>query len=321
MKIVDFDGIVLDATFAVQAAVDSMVSVIFESSGGHEGGPNPRNLQYRLGLNVLLRRLQLMNAVIHEIRVETERTRLLPIDQQNIVIPNLTFPLALASIEDVDSFRQMISRYGRKVGQTPELAASSGGSSRRLRLFLTGVPADQTILERQLGGDGSEDDANAVVAVIKMVAGRSRGSGQGFLVSQAVRNAVEKYAVTLAIRHYREKGWEVEDVGASKSYDLRCTRGTDELHVEVKGTTGLGETVILTRNEVLHALEWHPNVDLFVVTEIRVEGRESDHPVACGGVAQVCPNWRPVDEALTPMGYEYATGLGDIKAWKSVPLS
>jgi hypothetical protein len=59
MKVVDFDGIVLDATFSVQPPEDGVVSLVFESSGGHQSGPNPRNLQYRQGLNVLLRRLQL----------------------------------------------------------------------------------------------------------------------------------------------------------------------------------------------------------------------------------------------------------------------
>lgn len=114
------------------------------------------------------------------------------------------------------------------------------------------------------------------------------------------------------------------DVGTSESYDLRCTKGTDERHVEVKGTTGLGETVILTRNEVEHALAWHPNVDLFVVTEIRVDGRGGDHPVASGGVAHVCRNWRPAEEDLRAMGYEYTTGLGGPAAptaWRPVPPS
>src|ERR1700722_17518951 len=101
MKVVDFDGTVLDATFSVHPPEGGMVSVVFESSGGHEGGPNPRNLQYRQGLLVLLRRLQTLDAVIREIRVETERTRVLPIEQQMIVIPGRVFPLALASIGDV----------------------------------------------------------------------------------------------------------------------------------------------------------------------------------------------------------------------------
>ena len=322
MKVVDFDGTVLDATFSVQPPENEVMSVVFESSGGHDGGPNPRNLQYRQGLNVLLRRLQLMNAVVPEIRVETGRTRFLPVEHQRIVIPSRPFPVALATVENVDEFRQEISRYGRKVGQPPQLAVEGGGSSRRLRIFLMGLSTDQAVVERQLVGQGIEVDTNAVAVVVGMAAGRSRGGGQGFLVSQAVRKTVEEYAVSWAIRHYRTLGWAVEDVGAIESYDLRCTRGTEELHVEVKGTTGIGESVILTRNELLHALEWHPNVDLFVVTEICVEGRESDHPIASGGIAHVCRKWRPAEEALTPVGYDYATGLGELTAfalWNLVP--
>jgi hypothetical protein len=77
MKVVDFDGTVLDATILVQPTEVGVASVVFESSGGHEGGPNPRNLQYRQGLNVLLQRLKLLGASVPEIRVETARTRLL----------------------------------------------------------------------------------------------------------------------------------------------------------------------------------------------------------------------------------------------------
>ena len=172
-----------------------------------------------------------------------------------------------------------------------------------------------------LAGKGAEADGAAVATVVSMAAGKSRG-GQGFLVSQAVRKIIEEYAVAWAVRFYQAEGWAVEDVGSTESFDLRCTReGVNERHVEVKGTTDIGETVILTRNEVLHAHEWHPNVDLFLVTEIRVEGREGDQPTACGGVAQVCGNWQPSEDALTPVGYEYRIDLANqsaLAAWKSV---
>jgi hypothetical protein len=322
MKVVDFDGTVLDATFSVQPPEHGVASVVFESSGGHEGGPNPRNLQYRQGLNVLLQRLQRIGASVSEIRVETERTRVLPVEQQRVVIPGRTFPVSLSAVGDLNLFRQEISRYGRKVGQSPAKAAEGGGSSRRLRIFLVGVPPEQSVFERSLAGEGIEADSDAVAAVVQIAAGRSHGGGQEFLVSQAVRNAVEMYAVGWAARYYRAQGWTVTDVGASESYDLRCTRGSEEHHVEVKGTTGLGETLILTRNEVAHAREWHPAVDLFIVTDIQIDGRESDHPVASGGVACVWRNWLPAEEDLTPVGYVYATGLSRFAEpgpWISVP--
>jgi hypothetical protein len=271
MKIVDFDGTVLDATFSVQPPDEGVVSVVFESSGGRAGGPNPRNLQYRQGLNVLLRRLQLMNAVLAEIRVETERTRALPVDHQRIEIGGRPFPIALAGLGDIENFRKEISRYGRKIGQSAETAAAGGGSSRRLRFFLTGISEEQAVLERELGGTGVEADADVVGAVVQIAAGNSSHRGQGFLVSQAVRNAVERHAVDWARDHYRHGGWVVTDVGATSSYDLHCTQGHDELRVEVKGTTTAGESVILTRNEVTHAGEAFPHVELFVVSEIAIE--------------------------------------------------
>ncbi len=311
MKVVDFDGTILDATFSVLPMEGEVISLDYESSGGsHRGEPSHRNHHYRQGLNILLQRLQLMNAVIPEIRIETGTARSLPVEKQRIVIPNRPFPVALVAVANLDEFRQEISRYGREVGQAAA-GASKGGSSRRLRIFLTGVPTDQAALESQLSGRGVEADAGAVATVINMAAGRSR-RGQGFLVSSVTRKIVEEYAVAWAIRHYEAQGWIVHDVGSTESFDLRCTRdGTTERHVEVKGTTGIGETVILTRNEVLHAREWHPNVDLFVVTEIRVEGRESDKPAACGGRAHMCSNWQPAEESLIPVGYEYLTDLGN----------
>src|SRR5256885_263755 len=111
MKVVDFDRTVLDATFLVLPPEDGAASLVFESSGGHGGGPTPRTLQYRQGLNVLLQRLKLLDAIVPEVRVETARTRLLPVEQQRIAIPHRAFPVALASVSDVDAFRLEISRY------------------------------------------------------------------------------------------------------------------------------------------------------------------------------------------------------------------
>jgi hypothetical protein len=292
INIVDNDGTVLDATFSVLYG-DDQLSVVYESSGGRAGGPNPRNLQYRRGLNVLLRRLQQLDAVIDEIRVESERTRLLPVDQQRVRIENRSFPLPLAGLGDVEDLRREISRYGRKVGQSPEKAIQSGGSSRRLRIFISGVSLDAQTLERQVAGSGIDAESPAVEAVVEIAAGRARGDGQGFLVSQAVRKAVESYAVAWAMRHYTSQGWTVDDVGLTESYDLDCTRSPDRLHVEVKGTTTRGEKIILTSNEVAHARTWHPNVELFLVSDIEVYESDTDHPVPSGGTARVWSRWMP----------------------------
>lgn len=178
------------------------------------------------------------------------------------------------------------------------------------------------MLEWRVAGQGVDADSRAVEAVVEMAAGRSRGGGQGFLVSQAVRKAVESYAVARAIRHFRSQGWTVKDVGSTESYDLDCTRGLERLHVEVKGTTTIGERIILTPNEVAHARAWHPNVGLFVVSKVELAESDPDHPVPRGGTARVWPEWMPYDERLEPVGYFYGTDVADEAqpaGWLTVP--
>jgi hypothetical protein len=71
-----------------------------------------------------------------------------------------------------------------------------------------------------------------------------------------------------AIRYYEAEGWRVADVGAVESFDLRCERDGQEVHVEVKGTTGNGERIILTPNEVAHARVG--DTELFIVIGIEL---------------------------------------------------
>ena len=307
MKIRDSDGTILDATFYV-VAENGGISVVYESSGGRAGGPNPRNLQYRQGLTVLLRRLQTMNAVIDEIRVETQKTRRLAAEDQALRIEGRQFPILLSAVEDVDTLRRQISRYGRKVGQSAERSIQPGGSSRRLRIFVSQVPTDVPALEERLAGRPGEARASAseVESLAEAMEANSSGRGQGYLVSQAVRKAVEIHAVNRATQYYVAQGWTVEDAGTIESYDLNCTRPSEELHVEVKGTSTTGESVILTPNEVTHARELYPAVELFIVSNIMVDDRNPDHPVASGGSARVLRNWQIREEHLTAIGYSYS---------------
>ncbi|MFJ3722749.1 protein NO VEIN domain-containing protein [Streptomyces sp. NPDC090045] len=75
-------------------------------------------------------------------------------------------------------------------------------------------------------------------------------------------------------------GWTVEKFG--RPYDLRRTRGAEERHVEVKGTTGAATSVELTINEVLHVRDKDNTVDLYVVSDIRVD-THTDPYTASGG--------------------------------------
>ncbi|MCA2181014.1 DUF3883 domain-containing protein [Nonomuraea glycinis] len=127
------------------------------------------------------------------------------------------------------------------------------------------------------------------------------GTGTGRQSDPRKREAVERHAVDLAIQHYRQAGWTVEEVG--KPYDLRLTKAGAERRVEVKGTTGAPTSVELTANEVQHAREF-PEVDLFVVSDITVMGITPNF-TASGGTTTLLPDWEPADEDLRPTRFEY----------------
>lgn len=129
---------------------------------------------------------------------------------------------------------------------------------------------------------------------------RRRGAGR--MMDAAVRIEVERRSVEVATAHYVEAGWEVQPIG--KPYDLLCVRsGWPDLHVEVKGSTGLPANVVLTVNEVIHASE-HPT-ELAVVRDIKIDRTNPLAPVGTGGVLRVFPAWTPAPEALRVSRYDY----------------
>jgi dCTP diphosphatase len=95
------------------------------------------------------------------------------------------------------------------------------------------------------------------------------------------------------------------DVGAYTFFDLDCTRGEENLHVEVKGTISDGAKVLLTQNEVAHAKAGEAPIALFVVSAIQLTRTKEDGVSAAGGRERVL--WpREIDQGtLKPVGYEY----------------
>ncbi len=139
----------------------------------------------------------------------------------------------------------------------------------------------------------------------KKTAGQKKkvlGSGQGRQTDPLIRRKIELAAEDKAESYYQDLGWTVERVGPQKlGYDLRCKRGSEELHVEVKGTTGIGTTVILTRNEVDHCREYEA-MALFVLTEIKIDDAGD---VIDGGKPNLLDPWQLDDSRLDPREYSY----------------
>jgi hypothetical protein len=145
----------------------------------------------------------------------------------------------------------------------------------------------------------SADGRSDRLLVESVVRARIPARGQGWGGSAEGRKLIEAYAMDLAVRHYSEFWREVLDVSATQPFDLLCRDGDRELRVEVKGSTSLGVSILLTRNEVRHAEANNGRMALFVVAEITAK------PDGClGGVIQIIEPWDIRQVELEPIAFE-----------------
>jgi hypothetical protein len=113
------------------------------------------------------------------------------------------------------------------------------------------------------------------------------------------------HAVKAAITHLSTLGFtEIEDVGSVSSFDLLARGPGKQLSVEVKGSTGPANTVILTRNEVSYQKEIYPLNGLFVLSNIQLDRIPS--PVASGGEVLFISPWLITESNLKPISFEYS---------------
>jgi hypothetical protein len=130
-----------------------------------------------------------------------------------------------------------------------------------------------------------------------------RGASQGFGLSTAERRAVEMHAMRLAKAHLENLQWRVRDVSATRPYDFECKRASEEMIVEVKGTTSAGEQIVLTRNEVAAHRARHPNNGLIIVHSITLT--RGPDPTAEGGKVFMLSPWDIVEGRLSPLAFQY----------------
>ena len=134
---------------------------------------------------------------------------------------------------------------------------------------------------------------------------RRRSQGQGFGLSSAQRKAIESRAVVVATEILEANEWSVEDVGRHSSYDLHATRGDSILFVEVKGSTGSAQTVLLTKNEVRLHRDSHPRTALIVVSGIELRNDGGSWTGSAGQPVVFHP-WMPDEVDLEPLTFRYS---------------
>jgi Domain of unknown function (DUF3883) len=104
--------------------------------------------------------------------------------------------------------------------------------------------------------------------------------------------------------HLLQLRWRVRDVSSSKPYDFECARGRERLIVEVKGTTSIGDQIIMTRNEVAAHRARHPHNALIVVHSIGLV-RVPGSPKAEGGKLVMLSPWDVREDRLVPLAFQY----------------
>jgi len=129
----------------------------------------------------------------------------------------------------------------------------------------------------------------------------------------AERNrVVEARAVNVVTCWFTARGWHVTSRERDvrwPGYDLECRSdepGAAARHVEVKGTTGLGDEVLVSPNEVRFARGNPATAELFIVGHIQVQSDADGLPCATGGELVHSGPWTNLDHGPTPTGYSYA---------------
>jgi hypothetical protein len=320
-------------TSASSASIDGVQTVLFRSRSG-----NPvRNAQYNEGLELLLSRLGSLGATLTAAVVDSADTRRTGMTGAADGTSHSFIDCYLCTVNEPyyydgapfwpDEIKSGASKYPHRVGIDPaaigslsladgfDLSADVIDAARRSHLLgAQGFMADATGSPRlafrsPFTAPPSASDTQPEQGTTGEIA---TPTGQGRSVDPIRRRRVEDYAMNLARKRYESDGWVVKDVSRRNDeekgtpYDFHCTRGTEVRHVEVKGTTGSGETVLVSANERSHAeaAEVGAYSYLFVVEQVGLKTVKGN-VVAVGGSVRYDGPFDPSSHRFTPTQFRY----------------
>jgi ribosomal protein S27AE len=205
--------------------------------------------------------------------------------------PHETIVEVQSFVASIDDFSRL--NYPPSVHEVKRCALDGNGINSQLSILELAPSKIRTLLEG-IGVSPSMRSNNSIKG------------GQGFGLSQPERVAVEKRAMEVARHLYENDGWKVVDTSGSNPFDFLATRATDVRYIEVKGTTGLGASIILTHGEVNHARVVRNSAALVVVAQISLAKSEGGW-IGSGGVVTVHEDpWVLNDTMLEPTEYRYS---------------
>lgn len=194
-----------------------------------------------------------------------------------------------------DSLREWRESFDRAAVPSAMLAhwRSAGDRATLRRAALAMLEKGDVACQRLAGTLGAKPSSGSISISDRV---------QGFMADPGARRAIERHAMTVARQKFEAEGWIVTDRSATHSYDLLAEAGTQTLFIEVKGTTGSGDVIELTRLEVEFAQTNADRMALAVVARIALVGAGADAS-ASGGELIVRRPWAPAASALRPISY------------------
>jgi MrcB-like, N-terminal domain/Domain of unknown function (DUF3883) len=159
--------------------------------------------------------------------------------------------------------------------------------------------------EERLGHAPSANNPEVREALHKIsgISSPLKATGQGFGLTSAERIAVEQHAVRVATDFLIHDGYAVTNRGETESYDLLAIKNDVTRFIEVKGTTGLAERILLTANEVDLHISNPDNNGLIVVHSIDLT--KGVPPNATGGTLIVRIPWSIDKRNLRALSFTY----------------
>lgn len=206
------------------------------------------------------------------------------------------FAVPIQTSAAVTAFQAEIVDFSRLVNpptiaEVKGCALSGDGIASQLSILALDPLKIRTLLE----GVQIQDSPNKVTA-----------NGQGMGLTAAERKAVEIRAMLVAKHVYESDGWQVIDTSSVKPYDLLASKAGNVRFIEVKGTTGYGQSIILTQAEVEHAQRNPDEHCLVVVSGIFLAIEEGQWTASGGVISTHLDPWTLVAEKLEATQYRYS---------------
>ncbi len=102
----------------------------------------------------------------------------------------------------------------------------------------------------------------------------------------------------------QSKGFHVESPPAPAAFDLLCSKGSQHFRVEIQ-VPAEGQTALrFTREQIEAASRTDQPMALLVIGKLAAPAA-SDQPYTGGTVVEFVENWKPVQQKLVPVVFEY----------------